>query len=302
MNTNQTPEHNSETSEQRQDEEPPSLWRKIQNAKQHRRQQKSLHKSINNALKSLPKSQAILPLDDAEQTIFHNLILRKNRAIEEHMIPRADIIALDIKTSRSDALKIIRECGHSRLPVFQDSLDHIFGFLHVKDLLRETTPNSQPDTDLKDLLRPVIFAAPSMRNLNLLRLMRVRRTHLALVVDEFGGVDGLITSEDLIEELIGEIEDEHDLHDQQPEWKQLADGSFIADASIRIDELPENIRKTINAETNGEDIDTLGGFAAWLAGRVPRNGEVILHETSGWKFIILQASPRRILRLRLIAK
>ncbi|MDA7984335.1 MAG: CBS domain-containing protein, partial [Alphaproteobacteria bacterium] len=311
-------------------DEPPSLWRRLRVLRDERRRRRNFHRSLSDALRFMPGSQ-LLPLDESEQVIFRNLVFGKNRAVEEHMIPRAEIVALDIGASRAEALRVIRECGHSRLPVYRGSLDSVLGFLHVKDLLRETginhggggdgdsdgagkgdsdgdsdgaensdadgVENSDGDMDLASLLRPVIFASPSVKNFNLLRTMRLRRTHLALVVDEFGGVDGLITIEDLVEELVGEIEDEHDAGVRQPRWERLSDGSFRVDARVRTDALPAGLRSAVGSEAESEDIDTLGGFVAWLAGCVPGAGELIRHEVSGWEFVVLRANPRRIISL-----
>ena len=302
-------------------DEPPSLWRRLRGLRDERRRRRGFHRSLSDALRFMPGSQ-LLPLDESEQVIFRNLVFGKNRAVEEHMIPRAEIVALDIGASRAEALRVIRECGHSRLPVYRGSLDSVLGFLHVKDLLRETginhgkgdgdgagkgdsdgdsdgaeNLNGDSDMDLASLLRPVIFASPSVKNFNLLRTMRLRRTHLALVVDEFGGVDGLITIEDLVEELVGEIEDEHDAGVRQPRWERLSDGSFRVDARVRTDALPAGLRSAVGSEAESEDIDTLGGFVAWLAGCVPGAGELIRHEVSGWEFVVLRANPRRIISL-----
>ena len=304
MNQNSHPPSGGEQPLQEGEEDPPSPWRRFLRARHRYRRRLALRRSVNAALRSLPEVPYSLSLDETERAILHNLILRKDRAVEEHMVPRAEIVALDLNSSRREALETMRECGHSRLPVYQDSLDHVFGFLHVKDLLRKTGGNpldNNIEGGLQELLRPVIFASPAMRNFNLLRLMRARRTHLALVVDEFGGVDGLITIEDLIEELVGEIEDEHDVDNPQSHWRRLPDGSFLVDGSLRINELPGDIQQAFAADAEAEDIDTLGGFTAWLAGRVPRSGENIQHDSSGWKFIVLQANPRRIIRLRLVA-
>jgi CBS domain containing-hemolysin-like protein len=189
------------------------------------------------------------------------------------------------------------EQGHSRIPVYRETLDDVIGFVHVKDVLRPVA--ERRETKLGPLLRKVLFVAPSVPILDLLVQMRQARTHIAMVVDEFGGIDGLVTIEDLIEEIVGEIEDEHDVT-VRPNLVERADGSLIADARTPIEVLEAYRGAKLRPEADQEEVDTLGGLVSGLAGRVPKRGEVIVHP-SGIEFEVLDADPRRIKRLRVRA-
>jgi len=205
-----------------------------------------------------------------------------------------DIVALDVETPFSEVLKCMIEQGHSRVPVYRETLDDVIGFIHVKDLLGPAA-NRQP-TKLGPILRKVLFVAPSLLILDLLVQMRQARTHIAMVVDEFGGIDGLVTIEDLIEEIVGEIEDEYDVA-EGPNLTERADGTLIADARTPIEQLEERQGIRLRPTGEQEEVDTLGGLVSSLAGRVPGRGEVIGHP-SGIEFEVLDADPRRVKRLR----
>jgi CBS domain containing-hemolysin-like protein len=210
------------------------------------------------------------------------------------MVPRVDIVALDVETPFSEVVKSLVEQGHSRVPVYRETLDDVIGFVHVKDTLAPVVEGRQ--TKLPPLLRKVLFVAPSVPILDLLVQMRQARTHIAMVVDEFGGIDGLVTIEDLIEEIVGEIEDEHDVADG-PRVVERPDGSVIADARTPIETLEQHQSVRLRLAGDQEEVDTLGGLVSALAGRVPKRGEVILHP-SGIEFEVLEGDPRRIKRLR----
>jgi magnesium and cobalt transporter len=186
------------------------------------------------------------------------------------------------------------EQGHSRVPVYRETLDDVIGFIHVKDVLGPVA--ERRETKLPPMLRKVLFVAPSVPILDLLVQMRQARTHIAMVVDEFGGIDGLVTIEDLIEEIVGEIEDEHD-EAEGPSMVERTDGSLIADARTPIEILEEHQGTRLRPTGDQEEVDTLGGLVSSLAGRVPKRGEVIAHP-SGIEFEVLDADPRRIKRLR----
>jgi len=186
------------------------------------------------------------------------------------------------------------EQGHSRVPVYRETLDDVIGFIHVKDVLAPVADRQQ--TKLAPILRKVLFVAPSLPTLDLLVQMRQARTHIAMVVDEFGGIDGLVTIEDLIEEIVGEIEDEHDVADR-PSLTERADGTLIVDARTPIEVLEERQGTRLRPTADQEEVDTLGGLVSSLAGRVPKRGEIIAHP-SGIEFEVLDADPRRIKRLR----
>ena len=229
-----------------------------------------------------------------ERVLIGNILKVYNRTAADVMVPRVDIVALDDETPFPEVLKCMIEQGHSRVPVYRETLDDVIGFIHVKDLLGPAA-NRQP-TKLGPILRKVLFVAPSLLILDLLVQMRQARTHIAMVVDEFGGIDGLVTIEDLIEEIVGEIEDEYDVA-EGPNLTERADGTLIADARTPIEQLEE--RQGIRLRPTGEqvEVDTLGGLVSSLAGRVPGRGEVIGHP-SGIEFEVLDADPRRVKRLR----
>lgn len=253
--------------------------------------------SIRDTLEELieEREESDQPINEDERLLLANIFELRDRTVHDVMVPRADIVAIEGETALSDIIDVITGEGHSRLPVYGESLDDAMGFIHAKDVLawRGAEANFSPSR----ILRRVLFVAPSMQVLELLLEMRVKRAHMALVVDEYGGVDGLVTIEDLVEEIVGEIEDEHDQNDD-PALTPAADGSLIADARVTIEHLEETVGPILDSDEEREDIDTLGGLVFSLAGRVPIRGELIRH-SSGVEFEVLEADPRRIRRLRL---
>ena len=230
-----------------------------------------------------------------ERFLIGNILKVHERNAGDVMVPRVDIVALDIDQPFSEVVKCMVEHGHSRVPVYRETLDDVIGFIHVKDVLAPVA--DRRPAKLERLLRKVLYVAPSLPILDLLVQMRQARTHIAMVVDEFGGIDGLVTIEDLIEEIVGEIEDEHDVP-ETPTLIERPDGSIIADARIPIDSVEEQHGISLRPEGEEETVDTLGGLVFTLAGRVPKRGEVIAHP-DGIEFEILDADPRRVKRLRL---
>jgi magnesium and cobalt transporter len=234
------------------------------------------------------------PLSGHERVLIGNILKVHDQTAADVMVPRVDIIALDVETPFPEVVKCMVEQGHSRVPVYRETLDDVIGFIHVKDVLGPVA--ERRETKLAPILRKVLFVAPSVPILDLLVQMRQARTHIAMVVDEFGGIDGLVTIEDLIEEIVGEIEDEHDVADG-PSLVERTDGSLIADARTPIEVLEEHQGTRLRPAGDQEEVDTLGGLVSSLAGRVPKRGEVIAHP-SGIEFEVLDADPRKIKRLR----
>lgn len=240
------------------------------------------------------REEAEVPIDAEERLLLANILELKGRTIHDVMVPRADIVSIECETGLSDVIDLITREGHSRLPVFQEALDDAIGMVHIKDVLAWRGKDSQ--FALREIVRKALFVPPSMQVLELLLEMRATRCHMALVVDEYGGIDGLVTIEDLVEEIVGEIEDEHDRTDE-PIMVDGPGGTLIADARATIEMLEERFGALVNNEER-EDIDTLGGLVFSLAGRVPVRGELIAHPC-GLEFEILDADPRRIKKLRL---
>src|SRR5213595_1591722 len=234
------------------------------------------------------------PITPQERVLIGNVLKGHGRNAADIMVPRVDIVALDVEQPFAEVVKCMVEHGHSRVPIYRESLDDVIGFIHVKDVLAPVA--DRRPAKLARLLRKVLFVAPSLPILDLLVQMRQARTHIAMVVDEFGGIDGLVTIEDLIEEIVGEIEDEHDVADE-PRLAERADGTLIADARTPIEVLEERQGIRLRPSGEQEEVDTLGGLVSSLAGRVPKRGEVIAHP-SGIEFEVLDADPRRIKRLR----
>ena len=234
------------------------------------------------------------PITPQERVLIGNVLKGHGRNASDVMVPRVDIVALDVDQPFAEVIKCMVEHGHSRVPVYRETLDDVIGFVHVKDVLGPVA--DRRPARLERLLRKVLFVAPSVPILDLLVQMRQARTHMAMVIDEFGGIDGLVTIEDVIEEIVGEIEDEHDVH-VAPVLIERPDGSIIADARISIEALEEQHGTRLRPAGEQEAVDTLGGLVFTLAGRVPKRGEVIAHP-DGIEFEVLDADPRRIKRLR----
>jgi CBS domain containing-hemolysin-like protein len=210
------------------------------------------------------------------------------------MVPRADITAVEADTDKEALLNMLVEHSHSRMPVYRESLDDVIGIVHIKDVLAAIAGGRH--VSLPEIVRPVSIVAPSMRVLDLLLDMRKAHQHMALVIDEFGGIDGLITIEDLVEGIVGEIEDEHD-RAEAATLIERPDGSLLADARVPIEDFEARVGPVLEQEERDE-VDTLGGLVFSLAGRVPSRGELLTHPSSGLEFEILDADPRRIKRIR----
>ena len=230
-----------------------------------------------------------------ENELLKNLAGLRGITASDVMVPRVDIISVAMSDDFNKIVKQIIKTNLSRVPVRNESLDDIVGIIHIKDVLANLV--SKKKQNIKSLLKKPIFVSPSISLLDLLYEMRVKRRHLALVVDEYGGIDGLVTIEDLVEELVGEIEDEHDLS-TECRLDKMEDGSIIVEARITFDMLDEFLLSIRNEDLNDE-IDTLGGFIISIAGRVPVKGEVIRYSPSGLKFEILEADPRKVILVKI---
>ncbi len=276
-------------------DEPPTWWRRVWRRLIHAISPPADAHILREVVEELidePSSSS--GLSSAERTLLGNIIHLRERKVADCMVPRADIIACDIQTSLKDLCAVMMDHNYSRIPIYRGTLDDVIGIVHVKDVL-PWAMNPQP-RDLADLLRPVIYVVPSMPASKLLVNMRQTRQHLAIVVDEFGGTDGVVTIEDLVELIVGEIEDEHD-DQESPPIVPRADGSMTADARLSIDDFEQQTGLRL-PDLDGQDVDTLGGYVTGLAGRMPRLGESFEHP-SGLGFDVLDMDSSRIKRLRI---
>lgn len=223
--------------------------------------------------------------------------LRRMR-VEDVAIPKVEIEAVPNDISLEGLVDVFRESGMSRLPVYEGTLDTPIGMIHLKDFALKHGFGASEEFDISGLIRPLLFVPPSMSIGVLLQKMQTERRHMALVIDEYGGVDGLLTIEDLIEQVVGEIEDEHDTDDDQF-WTKEPNGRYIVLAKTPLDDFEEELGQSLtdNEDVDEEEIDTLGGLIFMLAGRVPARGEVIQHP-AGFEFEVIDADPRRIKRMR----
>ncbi|MDF1685668.1 MAG: hemolysin family protein [Parvibaculaceae bacterium] len=231
-----------------------------------------------------------------ERHMLMNVLNFGGLRVDDVMVPRADIVAIDVKASLEDILEECRKSSHSRMPIFRDTLDEPIGMVHIKDVLDWIGQVPPQDTfSLEKIRRDVLFVPPSMPALDLLLKMQSTRRHLALVIDEYGGTDGLVSIEDLIEPIVGEIEDEHDAK-EGPALKRRSDGNVNADARAQIEELEDLLGMKLRDNIEDDEIETLGGLVFSLVGRVPQRGELIAHPV-GIEFEVKDADPRRIKRL-----
>ena len=239
------------------------------------------------------------PMSAGDRAVTHGMINLRRMRVDDVAIPKADIMAVPVTSSLEELVKVFKETGLTRLPVYDGTLDTPVGLAHLKDLALNHGFNGETqDFDLRTMLRPLVFVPPSMTIGVLLTKMQAERRHMALVIDEYGGVDGLVTIEDLIEQVIGQIEDEHDV-DEGVYWTLEKTGSYLALAKTPLDDFEAEIGRSLtkHADVDEEEIDTLGGLVIMLSGRVPARGEVVQHP-DGPEFEVIDADPRRIKRLR----
>ena len=235
-----------------------------------------------------------LDLNAQERALIGNVLRLRDITADDVMVPRPDIVAMKADVTLDEALAIIREEGHSRMPVYRDHLDDVAGMVHIKDVFGFT--GKPEDFALEKILRKPLLVAPQIAVLDLLLQMRQMHTHLALVVDEYGGIDGLVTIEDLVETIVGDISDEHD-EIEGPMCIERVDGAYDINARLPIEEFEEKIGPVLSDDERDADIETVGGLVFNLAERVPARGELIMHP-SGVEFLILDADARRIRKLR----
>lgn len=238
--------------------------------------------------------QSASDVSSAERILLSNIMKLRERRVSDCMVPRADIVALDVNASVKELAEEMSLNGYSRIPIYRGTLDDVIGMAHVKDIVPFLV--HQRPCVISDILRPVLYVAPSMPAPRLLLQMRQSRQHMAVVIDEFGGVDGLVTIEDVVEEIVGEIEDEHDTPEPPPVITR-PDGTLLTDARLSIEDFEQQTKVRLPS-LDGEDVDTLGGYVALLAGRVPYVGEMFQGQ-GGLTFEILEMEQSRVNRLRI---
>jgi magnesium and cobalt transporter len=256
-----------------------------------REKNEAVREAIEGLIEETPESDT--PISDDQRTLLANILKLRDKTVRDVMVPRVDIVGIAADTPLDEVVRLIQAEAHSRYPVYRESLDDVIGMIHIKDVLSYWGTSKK--FNLRDILRRVVFVAPTLPVLDMLLDMRRSRTHMALVVDEFGGSDGLLTIEDLVEEIVGEIEDEHDVA-QTPTVSRRPDGTIDVNGRTPVELLEQEIGNMLS-EDERREIDTVGGLIFSLLGRIPERGEVVRHP-SGVEFEILDVDPRRIRRLR----
>ncbi len=264
------------------------FWRKEQEG--------SLKEALQEVLDEHADELVSLPAEERE--IFTNLLDFGEVEVSEIMIPQPDIVAVDINGSLQDLKDLLLKERHTRMPVYEESVDHVKGFIHVKDLV-QFLGTSGDEFRVEDILREILFVPPVMKIADLLLKMRSEGVHIAIVVDEYGGTSGLVTLEDLFEEIVGEIQDEHDDEHSEISLCWDNDGQLTLDAKTKIEELEQALDIKLYSNSEDEDFDTIGGLIFTKMGKIPACGEIFQH-SSGINIEILEADARRIKKVRLI--
>jgi CBS domain containing-hemolysin-like protein len=277
----------------------PSLWKRVMRALMGARaDQAAMRESLEEVIEESERQSPAL--SDAERVMLANLLKFGELRLKDVMVPRAAIIAVDETVPMNELVQLFREAQHSRLPMYRETLDDPTGLVHVKDVLAllQDAPGGGyrlPEVPIAGLRRPILFVPPSMRATDLLLKMQTTHTHLALVIDEYGGTDGLVSIEDIIEEIVGDIADEHD--DEPIALKKEVD-TYVADARLELEDFAEQTGYDLTLPAELEEIDTLGGLVVTHLGRVPQRGEIVAGP-AGFTFEVLEADPRRVRRLRI---
>lgn len=279
------------------------------------RQSSSLREDLADALSST-ESEQDSAFSPEEKAMLNNILRLREIRVEDVMIPRADVVAIEISTPLWEALELFESSGHSRMPVYAETLDDPRGMIHIRDVLNYITRQARQKMDETsaasfdmgrvdltrtigelDLMRKVLFVPPSMLASGLMARMQAAHIQMALVIDEYGGTDGLASLEDIVEMVVGDIEDEHD--DEEILIAEEADGVFVVDARADLEELAAKIGPSFEVGEHGEDVDTVGGLIFSVLGRIPLRGEVV-QAIPGYEFHVLEVDPRRVKRVRIV--
>jgi CBS domain containing-hemolysin-like protein len=281
----------------RQDDGRSRLWRGMRHLLFGEESEPTLREEIEEAIDEAEESRPVAgDLSPAERQMLRNLLHFGEQTAGDIAVTRGDIMAVPSDISFEELVRAFADAGHSRLPVYGESLDEVVGMVHIKDIFMASVDASR-DRSLAALMREPLFVPESMGVIELLARMRAEHVHLAIVVDEFGGTEGLVTIEDVVEEIVGEIEDEHDI-EEVGLLTMLDDGLWEADARLELEELAQAVDPRLSSDE--DEVDTLGGLVFLLAGRIPAKGECVTHP-SGWRLEAVDSDPRRIIRVRLHA-
>lgn len=277
------------------------MWYALRGLFGRKGSENSLRESVEEALEEHADDLNGYTLGAGEKEMLFNVLKYGELRVYDVMVPRASIVAVDNEINFRDLLRTFSGAGHSRLPVYRGNLDDVMGMVHVKDALRllDDGDLDRLDFTLMTIQRSVLFVPMSMRVMDLLANMRLHRTHMAIVVDEYGGTDGLVTIEDLVEEIVGDIEDEHD-ETAAAKLRALGTGSWLVDARMEIEDFEDEMSQSFLDVADDEDIDTVGGLVFSLAGCVPEIGEKVEHD-NGYCFEVVDADPRRINKIRVMS-
>ena len=279
---------------------PFSLLKRLAHALRGENGANAIRESLEQVIEESERSD--VALTQQERVMLANLLKFGELRVDDVMVPRADIVAVEETTPLCDLVRAFREAQHSRLPLYRETLDDPVGLIHIKDVLAlvEIGPDGLlrwPDVPITKIKRDLLFVPPSMPARELLLKMQSTHMHLALVIDEYGGTDGLVSIEDLVEEIVGDIDDEHDV-DEAPRLRPLANGAYDADGRLDLEDFKEETGIALAPTDPDEEVDTLGGLAVSLLGRVPQRGEIVPYP-GGYEFEVLEADPRRVKRLRI---
>lgn len=256
----------------------------------------SLREAIEELIEEEDNNTPLSAVAEHERLLISNILQLRDLPVTDAMVPRADIVSVDIHASKEELLKILQETPRSRIPVCEGGLDNLVGVVYTKDVIASIAAGG--DFKMKDIMVEPLVISPAMRVMDLLIQLKRSRVHIAFIVDEFGGIDGLITINDLIEVIVGEIYDEHD-YEIEPQIIERSDGTIIADARYDIEDFEERYGDIFKDDEDREDVDTLAGLVINIAGHMPTRGEIIIHEATGCEFYIIDADPRKILRMRI---
>lgn len=269
-----------------------SIWSNIKKIFASSKTNSELKESLEGVIEELDADEGTF--GEEERSILLNTLSFRALRVDDAMVPRADIVAIEENTSFEGMMDIFVSASISRLPVYRDTLDEVIAMVHIKDAFRvfAKNMNNQNFPSVKSIQRPILFVPPSMKLIDLLTKMQKTHIHMALVVDEYGGTDGLLTIEDLVEQIVGDIEDEHDITEGVL-MRELSDGTLHVDARLPIEELEDLLGVDFLADDQDDDVDTLGGLVFTLAGHIPQKGDIIEHE-NGINFEIMEGDTRHI--------